>query len=195
VATTWRAARREKITSAFCEKLTGLIAEGATIKQSARMMGVPPGVLRLWLAEGAEQVHGVYESDTLDRVVLPEGKLFLAVEKAIGKRGAELVKEIRYAMKDGEWRSRAWLLERLEADEFGDKKQLEVSGPEGAPIALEGRAVVGLADVIAVARELGLGDRLGLDTGGASRELAPLADVLPDPVDGEHPSSDFPDAA
>ena len=194
-AASWQKFQRRQITPELCEDLTALIAGGATLKQAARAAGVPPGILRRWLAEGADQVHEIYESDVLTGPPAWEGMLFLAVEKAIGERGAELVEEILKAGKDDEWRSRAWVLERLEADEFGDKKQLEVSGPEGAPIALEGRAVVGLADVVAIARQLGLGDRLGLDAGDSRRELAAASDVLPDPADSERPPGDLSDAA
>src|SRR6266487_3892318 len=46
----------------------------------------------------------------------------------------------------------AWA--RANHPDYADKTQVEISGPDGGPIAVEGRAVVGLADVAAIARRL-----------------------------------------
>ncbi len=184
----WAQWRRKQITPGFCEEIAGLIAGGATLKQAGRIIGVPAGVLREWLYTGAEQVYEIYESDILTGPPDLEGMLYTAVENAIGVRGKELVAEIRNAAKDDEWRSRAWLLERLEADEFGDRKQVDVEiGGGSVPIAVEGRAVVGLADVVRLALETGQGHLLGLgDAGGAARgELPAAGDVLPDSAAGD----------
>ena len=57
--------------------------------------------------------------------------------------------------------------------------RVEVSGPQGEPIQIEGRRVVSIADVIAFA------DKHGIELGGgdAQRALPAAPDVLPDPPD------------
>lgn len=68
---------------------------------------------------------------------------------------------------------------------FDETVKHEVSGPEGAPIQLEGRAVVGLADVVQLAIETGQQHLLGLDARDSRGALPAASDVLPDPADGE----------
>lgn len=63
--------------------------------------------------------------------------------------------------------------------EFQENHRVELVGEGGGPVVIEGRAVVGLADVNRLAAELGLGDLVGLDAGDPRRELAPAPDVLP----------------
>ena len=65
-------------------------------------------------------------------------------------------------------------------------QRLEVTGAEGAPLQLEGRAVVGIADVVQLAIETGQGHLLGipgLDAAAAGRELPAAGDVRPDHAD------------
>lgn len=80
---------------------------------------------------------------------------------------------------------------------FRDKHRVELTGAEGAPIQLEGRAVVGIADVVQLAIETGQAHLLGipgLDADAARRALSASADVLPDPADGEPPAGSVPAA-
>lgn len=43
--------------------------------------------------------------------------------------------------KDGvDWRSSAWLLERVHPDVYGSRSKTEITGAEGGPVQVEGRA-------------------------------------------------------
>lgn len=65
---------------------------------------------------------------------------------------------------------------------YRETQQIEISGRDGGPIAVEGRAVVGLADVAAVARKLGYGHLLEpADGGDPERALPAASEVRPDP--------------
>jgi hypothetical protein len=86
----------------------------------------------------------------------------------------------------------AWA--RANNPNYGDKTKVEISGPDGGPIELEGKAVVGLADVVAFATRIGAGHLLGLDAGDPGHALPAAADVLPDPADGEPAASVLPAA-
>lgn len=65
--------------------------------------------------------------------------------------------------------------------EYQQRGRLELSGPDGGPIELERRIVVGISDVVRLAGELGISLPLGVNGGDPGRELPPAQDVLPDP--------------
>lgn len=69
---------------------------------------------------------------------------------------------------------------KAESKRYRQAERLELTGGGGGPIAVEGRAVVGLADVIAFAREIGAAADLGLDAGDPRGELPAASEVLPD---------------
>lgn len=60
-----------------------------------------------------------------------------------------------------------------------ERTTVELTGDGGGPIEVEGRAVVGLADVVRLASELGLGDLVGLGAGDPGGELAAAPHLLP----------------
>lgn len=70
--------------------------------------------------------------------------------------------------------------------------RLEVTGADAGPIQVEGRAVVGLADVVALARKLGVGPLDGLDAGPARGTVSPAQDVLSDPPQRERAAGALP---
>lgn len=181
----WETWRKHEITPDFVERAASLYREGLTHTQVARKMGIPPRMWRVWLEAGEEQVVALRfsEADTAGAVRGHEADLYEAVNRALGDRDAGWMK----AVDDPKWK-----LEKA-ADDFGPAAQrVEISGPDRGPIAVEGRAVVGLADVVKLALETGQGHLLGLSTAGA-RELVPAAgDVLPDPAGSEQAAGALP---
>ena len=83
---------------------------------------------------------------------------------------------------DGAVANKALELLGRSAGLFVEKHQHEFSGPDGGPIELEGRIVVGLADVVAFAERIGAGDQLRLDAGDPRPALPGASEVLPDPA-------------
>lgn len=78
--------------------------------------------------------------------------------------------------------------------DYEDKSKVEISGPEGGPIEIEGKAVVGLADVVAFARSIGHSDLLGLDAGDARDAVPAAQEVLPDTGERKRPAGVLPPA-
>lgn len=185
----WKTWRRKQITPELVEELAGYFRAGATPKIAAGRIGVPAGVLRMWLREGEAQLEELYDRE----VGYPEqeGLLYDACAKATAEYLMQHVETI--SDPDGrDWRASSWLLERRD-DEFNPASRLEVTGHEGGPIAIEGKAVVGLADVIALAKGLGAGHLVGLDAGDTLDALPGPAPVLPDPSDPVGTASAVPD--
>ena len=178
----WGNWQRKEITRERIHEIAGHFRGGATVKGAARASGVPAGILRRWLGAGEQNITDLYDSEK-DILPEPEGHLFEACEQARGEFVGELTQKLREAGagKESSPGSAGWLLERLESDEFGLASKLEISGQDGAPIMLEGKAVVGLADVISLARELGSGHLFGLDAGDSQRALSAAPNLLPDP--------------
>lgn len=189
----WGNWQRKEITAKRIDEIAGYFAQGATVKLAARRAGIPAGVLRRWLAAGEENITSIYDSER--GVPEAEGLLYEACEKARGAFVDELVQKLREAGagKESSPGAAGWLLERLESDEFGLASRLEISGQGGAPILVEGKAVVGLADVVALARELGQGHLFGLDGGSSQPGLPAASEVLPDPVESEPAAVALPD--
>lgn len=182
---TWRTYRRQEITAAFCERAATLYREGKTDKQVARFMGIPPSMWRAWLEAGENQTIELQTVEGGDEMrMLPEALLWEAVAPAIAERDSSLARKVD---------DPKWMLERMAPDEFGPAAQrVEVSGPDRGPIAVEGRAVVGLADVVRLALETGQGHLLGLPAGLAGELVPAAADVLPDPPGSEPAAGPLP---
>lgn len=136
-ARNWYDLRLREVDPQFISEAAEHVKRGATIKQTARSMGVPAGTFRAWLRTGAEQAFEAYDTGERKHLLHREAALFLAVEKAAGARAVELIGQIRDADKDTEWRARAWLLERYEADDFGDTRRVELTGPDGGALAVD----------------------------------------------------------
>lgn len=133
----WYDLKLREVDPQFVNDAAEHVKGGATVKQTARMMGVPPGTFKAWLRTGAEQVLEAYETGEQKHMLEREAALFLAVEKAAGQRAKTLIDEIRGAAKDDEWRARTWLLERYESEDFGDTKRVELTGADGGKIAVD----------------------------------------------------------
>jgi len=167
------------LTQDLVDELAEHFRKGATVKIAAGRIGVPAGVLRMWLREGERQLTDIYAAD----VGYPEqeGLLYHDCAKATAEYLAERVEYVTDAAKDDEWRASSWLLERRDED-FNPASKVEVSGPEGGPIVHEGRSISGIVDLIAFAESIGAGHHLGLPNGGSPGGALPAAAaLLPDP--------------
>lgn len=177
----WGRWQAKRITPELVEELAEYVKLGCSLKIAAKRAGIPAGILRRWYRAGEEEIQAIYEAET--GYPSQVGLLWEALHKAAGEVAAELIADLRLAGagKESAPGSSGWLLERLEEDFAPAAARVEITGSEGGPIAVEGRAVVGLADVLAVARELGVGHHFGLDAGDPPSALPAPRAVLPDP--------------
>lgn len=173
------------IDPSFVEECAKHVKGGATYRQTAKIMGVPWPKFAGWLKTGAEQVADAYETGQLGRMVEREAALWRACGFEAGTRGKTLAKHVMSGAD--EWRAALAYLERTDRDDFGQTDHIDVTiGGSDVPIALEGRPVVTLGDVVRLAIETGQGHLAGFELGGnTGRGLPAPRDVLPDPADGE----------
>lgn len=182
----------KEITPALIESWEALFREGATRKEVARKSLVPFGIVKRWLEEGAEAALEWYEQGGEGQMPLV-AQLHLKCEAGRGEFVAKLrgMLVAAGAGKESSPGSAGWMLERLEQDEWGLSQKLEISGPEGGPLIVDERHVVGWADFFAIAEGNGYLALLGLPGGGARGALPAPAPVLPDPAEHER-SADAP---
>jgi hypothetical protein len=182
----WRSWRRKLLDQDLVDELAGYFREGATVKIAAGRVGLPPGVLRMWLREGENQLSEIYGKD----VGYPEqeGLLYVACAKATAEYLAAHVGTVSDP-GDAEWRASSWLLERRDED-FNPAAKVEVSGPEGGPIVVEGHTIVGWADLIELAERTGQGHLIGLAGRSDGADVPGSQKVLPAPAHTLGPAVD-----
>jgi len=184
----------KKINDELIAEWEALFASGETRKGVARDALVPLGIVKRWLDLGAESALEWYEAGDETRPLPVEARLHLRCEKARGEFVAKLREQLVQAGagKESSPGSAGWMLERLESDEWGLSQRLEITGQDGGPLLVEGRAAVGWADLFAIAQANGYEHLLGLSRGGSGVALPPADEVLPDPPDAEHSADALP---
>jgi len=113
-----------KLDRELTERICTAIAAGNTLKTSAALAGVNPGTVSTWLTMGKRD-----DSPEIYREFSEE------VQKARAVAEARAVQHITRAAGEGQWTAAAWFLERTNPNEWGKKDRVEVSGPDGAPLA------------------------------------------------------------
>lgn len=144
----WRQWRRRDLNQDLVDELADLFRHGATVKIAAGKIGVPPGVLRMWLSEGEKQLLEIYSSD----VGYPEheGLLYHECAKATAEYLQSRVAHVTDATKDDEWRASSWLL-GVRDDDFNPAAKVDVNTHSTVEVVQHDRALI-----VAELRELGL---------------------------------------
>jgi hypothetical protein len=161
------------------QELVDTLAEhfrkGATVKIAAGLIGVPPGVLRMWLIEGERQLADIYAAD----VGYPEheGLLYLECAKATAEYLAERVGVVTDP-QESDWRSSSWLLERRDED-FNLAAKVDITSHSTVEVVQHDR------DVIA-AELLALGFVVPVSPGETPALLPARTDA--EAADGAHPA-------
>ena len=118
--------RPTKLTAETQERIVTAIRAGNYQDTAARWAGIDPGTFYRWMERGAQE-DGEEEYREFRE----------AVENAKAAAEVRDVALIDKAAQDGTWQAAAWKLERKFPHRWGRINRTEVSGPEGAPIALE----------------------------------------------------------
>jgi hypothetical protein len=172
----WRSWERKELTPELVEEIAGHYRSGATDAMVAGLVEVPTRALRRWLMDGEDSLGDLYEADTGSPNA--EAMLYLASSKALSEYLLERVSTLSES-DEKEWRSSAWVLERRD-DTFNPASRVEVTGEGGGAIEIEGRSVVGIADIVALYVATGQGHLLGLEPGDTQEVLPRAGEVLPD---------------
>lgn len=134
----WRKWHRRNLDQATVDELAELFRKGATVKIAAGAIDVPPGILRMWLAEGERQLTEIYNSDT--GYPEHEGMLYVACAKATAEYLQTRVDKITDP-DEGDWRPQSWLLERRD-DDFNVAAKVDVQTHSTVEVVQHDQAII-----------------------------------------------------
>ncbi len=120
-------ARPTKLTEARHKKIVADIRAGNFAQIAAVASGITEQTYYNWLNRGAADLASEDEAGSI------YARFFEAVKRAEAE--AE-VKQLRAMATDEKWQRRAWWLERRFPKRWGQKQSLELSGPDGGPVAI-----------------------------------------------------------
>jgi hypothetical protein len=121
--------RPTKLTDARHRKIVADIRAGNFAQIAAVASGITEQTYYNWLNRGQADLGSEEPSDHVSIYA----KFFEAVKRAEAE--AE-VKQLRAMQTDDKWQRRAWWLERRFPKRWGQKQSLELSGPDGGPVAI-----------------------------------------------------------
>lgn len=113
-----------KLTPRRADIIVKMLSKGHYDNAAAKMAGVAASTLKQWLAKGREQKEGIYY------------ELVKRVDAARDDGESFLVGKVVDAVDAGDWRAAAWILERKYHERWRKRHSTEVSGPNGAPLAV-----------------------------------------------------------
>jgi hypothetical protein len=116
-----RPSKFQKCSAQFLKHIAG----GLPIGAAAALSGLAESTVFAWLASGRNAQGGAFL------------EFSEAYTRARGKAQGKMVQEIRKAGRD-DWRAIGWLAERMFPETFSVKLRHELTGPDGAPVAITG---------------------------------------------------------
>jgi len=119
--------RKLKLTSEIVDKICLAIRAGNYAKVAAEMSGIGETTYYRWLEIGQKKnAPRVYR------------EFWESIKRAEADAEVAAVALIRQAANNGTWQAASWLLERKHGERWGrnDKLRQEITGANGAPIAL-----------------------------------------------------------
>jgi hypothetical protein len=127
-----RRGRPGKLTARRQRAIVDAIRRGAHRAQAAEAAGIARSTLQGWLSRGElDDARGRYR------------EFAEAVRTAEAQAELEALKSIERAAAEGDWRAKAWILERRFPERWGRQTRHQVSGPDGQPVELRGSDVLG----------------------------------------------------
>lgn len=142
------AGRPNKLTQETIKKLEQAIALGATYEDACRYAGINYETFRRWMRRGEQAKSGEYR------------EFHERIRDAESRATIGWLAKIEAAANNGSWKAAAWKLERRYPDRYGRSVQrVEVSGPDGEPVRVEGKyeaaqAIMGDTEALAHASEI-----------------------------------------
>lgn len=119
------AGRKPKLTPEVTDTICQYIRAGSYMVQAANAAGVAKRTVNIWLKHAEES----REKNVVDRYT----EFADAVELAIAEAEARDVAVIsNAAMHD--WKAAAWLLEKKYPKRWGSRREIELTGKDGAPV-------------------------------------------------------------
>lgn len=123
-------------------KVLELARKGRPLDLIADLLGISRETIRNATARARDALARQEAGEALSDEDAAELEFVSALLAARAERAFELQDGVEAGGgKDGaDWRALAWSLERMQPDVFGTRMRTEVTGAEGGPVQVEGRA-------------------------------------------------------
>ena len=125
-----------KYTKEIIKQLEDAIRSGLSNVKACELVGINPTTLYGWMKEKS------YFYNRIKKARAEKCKLYADTIKAAGLGHVsatcpECGCEFEVMISKAQWQAIAWLAERTEFDEFGNKQRVEHTGKDGEPIAIK----------------------------------------------------------
>ncbi len=118
--------RPSEFTAEVEKAILDALAAGASVTSACEAAGVGRTTYYRWLEQGEPEDGPEHFRDFRDATTRARARARVAYSAVI-----------RRAASEGDWKAAAWFLERSEPEEWGLKRRLEHSGPDGGVIRHE----------------------------------------------------------
>lgn len=121
-------------------KVLELARKGRPIELVADVLGISRETIRNATARARDALARQEAGEALSDEDASELEFVSALLVARAERAFELQDGVEAGGGEVDWRALAWSLERSQPDVFGTRTRTEVTGAEGGPVQIEGRA-------------------------------------------------------
>lgn len=121
-------------------KVLELARQGRPLDLIADLLGISRETIRNATARAREALARQEAGEALSEADASELEFVSALLAARAQRAFELQDGVEAGGGDVDWRALAWSLERMQPDVFGTRSKTEITGADGGPVQIEGRA-------------------------------------------------------
>lgn len=122
------------------EKVLELARKGRPLDLVADVLGISRETIRLATIRARDALARKEAGETLSDDDAAELAFVARLLAARAERAFELQDGVEAGGGEVDWRALAWSLERMQPDVYGSRSKTEVTGAEGGPLQIEGRA-------------------------------------------------------
>jgi hypothetical protein len=121
-------------------KVLELARAGRPLELIADVLGISRDTLHAARTRARDALARQEAGEALNDDEASELEFISRLLEARAQRAFELQDGVEAGGGEVDWRALAWSLERMQPDVFGSRSKTEVTGPEGGPVQVEGRA-------------------------------------------------------
>jgi len=121
-------------------KVLELARKGRPLDLIADLLGISRETIRNATARAREALARQEAGEALSEADASELEFVSALLAARAQRAFELQDGVEAGGGEVDWRALAWSLERMQPDVYGSRSRTEITGAEGGPVQIEGRA-------------------------------------------------------
>lgn len=121
-------------------KVLELTRKGRPLDLIADLLGISRETIRNATARARDALARQEAGEVLSDEDAAELEFVSALLAARAERAFELQDGVEAGGGEVDWRALAWSLERMQPDVYGSRSRTEITGAEGGPVQIEGRA-------------------------------------------------------